>query len=306
MKNSLPRLLVLVLTLLGLTTSQLFAQLGLKSVGSVQEKDGPMQVTVVFTEPVDPTTATAIANYNLGAGVTINAITMMTGLPAIDEPGNNPDSLRGRVIDNQCAVLEVTGLGSAKTTVTVNNVKNAAGTLTIPADTKMDFNPSGYSWCEVARIYTKASDPGWQAPGHRKGKVIADSDNGFDIFNNGRAGWAGEDEFTFVYKPVDGNFDFKSRIEFQDFSSQWARAGIMVRERLDDGAADGAMGRYCTSHTDPPTAFDNDTSPGGVIAETTLSSPTIGSMPTAPRRLAAAARGRSIPTPGSASSGRAM
>ncbi len=259
----------LVVTILGLTSSQLCAQLGIKSVGSVQKKDGPMQVTVVFSGPVDPVTGAAIASYNLGAGVTINAASMMTGLPGLSEPGNGDPPLRGRVINNQCAVLEVTGLGTATTTLTVSGVKNAALTETL--NTTTTFVPSGYTWVEMGRMYTQSSDPGWTAPGHREGKVISDSTNGFDLFNNGRTGWAGTDEFTFAYKPVTGDFEFKSRLEFADSASRWSRAGIMVRERIDQGTTPGCFSRYMTAHADPPRAF-SDTAAGVVAGNNTYES----------------------------------
>ena len=261
MKNQFLKTLTLAVILLGLTTSPLCAQLGIKSVGSVQKKDGPMQVTVVFSEPMDPATAAAIGNYDLGAGVTINAASMMTGLPGLNEPGNGDPPLRGRVIDNQCVVLEVSGLGAATTTLTVSGIKSADLSQTLSTSTT--FVPSGYSWCDIARIYTNSSNPGWVAPGRRAGKVVSDSDNGFDIFNNGRTGWAGEDEYTFVYKQVSGDFDFKSRMEFADYASRWSRAGIMVRERLDDGVPEGCQGRYLTAHADPPRSWtSNDAGEG--------------------------------------------
>jgi hypothetical protein len=271
MKKPFLRMFVLVLTLLGLTSSQLLAQLAIKSVGSVQKKGGPMQVTVAFSQPVDPTTGGNLANYSLGAGVTINTATMLTGLPGLSDPGNGDPPLRGRIIDNQCVILEVTGLGTAKTTLTVSNVKSLDGALTIAPNTTYDFVPSGYSWTEIARIYTKSSDPGWVSPGHREGKVISDSTNGFDIFNNGRAGWAGEDEFTFAYKEVTGDWTFQSRLEFADSASRWSRAGIMVRERLDDGVAEGCQSRYMTAHADPPRAF-SDTAAGVVAGNNTYES----------------------------------
>jgi hypothetical protein len=240
------------LGVIGLGAAQLQGALAIKSAGSVQKLGGPMQVTVVFTEPVDPTTGAVTANYQLSSG-TVSAVTLMTGLPAEGDLGNGANPPGGRVVDNQCAVLEVTGLGTASTTVTVNGVKNKDGSSTLTGGTKT-FVPSGYTWCDTGII----------AADRKEGKVIAVGDEGFDIFNNGATAWAGRDEFTFVYKEITGDFDYKARVEFADYGSQWSRSGIMVRERTDVGSEPGKFGRYVTMHTDPTRAFDNDAA--GVIA----------------------------------------
>lgn len=257
MQHKLLHTSLIALGVIGLCAAQLQGALAIKSAGSVQKLDGPMQVTVVFTEPVDATTGANKANYSLGAGVTVNNVVLMTGLPAEGDLGNGANPPGGRVVDNQCAVLEVTGLGTASATVTVNGVKNAAGTETLTAATKT-FTPSGYTWCEVGII----------AADRKEGKVIAIGDEGFDIFNNGATAWAGRDEFTFVYKEVTGDFDFKARVEFADYGSQWSRSGILVRERTDVGSEPGKFGRYVSMHTDPVFAF-SDTA-GTVIAGNNL------------------------------------
>lgn len=253
MKIQFAKLTVLVAAIASLTGSQLLAQLAIKSAGSVQKKGGPMEVTVVFTETVDPATAQDITKYSMG-GVTVNKATLMTGLPALNEPGNGDDPPSGRVIDNQCVVLEVSGLGTANTTLTVNGVMNTAKTETLNNASKT-FVPSGYSYVEVAQA--PYSSP---APGRKAGKVIANSDQGFDIFNNGRTAWGNEDEFTFVYKEVTGDFDLQARVEFADFGSRWSRSGIIVRERLDDGTtpSEGCMSRYVTMHSNPNRSFTSN------------------------------------------------
>src|ERR1043166_1252069 len=95
------------------------------SVGSVRH-DGGTQVPVVFSVPVEEASGTNTANYTFTGGVATTGASLMTGLPV----ANAPDVLinpapGGRVFDNQCVVLTVTGLASnATTTITVQNVKD--------------------------------------------------------------------------------------------------------------------------------------------------------------------------------------
>ena len=45
---------------------------------------------------------------------------------------------------------------------------------------------------------------------------------------------------TFVYEQVTGDFDKKLRVEYQDLSSQWARAGLIARDVTNFGGVDRA------------------------------------------------------------------
>src|SRR5439155_3075023 len=95
-----------------------------QSVGSSQHVTASStnaEVTVVFTRPVTPASGGNLANYTFSAGVTKISVAMMTGLPASTDLGvaENP-APGGRVVDNQCAVLTVSGLAQgASTTITV-------------------------------------------------------------------------------------------------------------------------------------------------------------------------------------------
>jgi hypothetical protein len=85
--------------------------------------------------------------------------------------------------------------------------------------------------------------------------------NGFDVYSDGISEWATYDEATFVYEEVTGDFDKKLRVEFQDLSSQWARAGLIARDvtnfgatrdqQTGTGANDGNAGRYQKVHVNP-------------------------------------------------------
>src|SRR6266568_1627109 len=194
-----------------------------KSVGSVRH-GADTQVTVVFTDPVDPVSGATPGNYTFTGGITVTGASMMTGLPAADAVGvaENP-APAGRVVNNQCAVLTVTGLAAdADATITIKGVKDTATPPNTIPDTTVTFKDSGYKWAESG---TPAL----------AGKVIAVGTNGFDIFSAGSAQWAAYDEVVIVYKETTGDFDLKARVEFQDFSSHWVRAGVMASEALNEG-----------------------------------------------------------------------
>jgi len=96
--------------------------------------------------------------------------------------------------------------------------------------------------------------------------VVPVAPNGFDVYSDGVAEWATYDETTFAFQPVTGNFDKKLRVEYQDGSSEWARAGLVVRDgtnvfgmdqttQTGSGATappyDGLAGRYQKCHVNP-------------------------------------------------------
>src|SRR5438093_903010 len=257
MKPPAQKTLVLVLLATGLSVFGAPAYaVNVKSVGSVRNGTNT-QVTVVFTDPVDPVSGATPGNYTFTGGIAVTGASMMTGLPAADAVGvaENP-APAGRVVNNQCAVLTVTGLAAdASATITIQNVKDTATPPNTIAPTTITFKDSGYKWAESG---TPALP----------GKVIAVGTNGFDIFSAGSAEWAAYDEVVVVYKETTGDFDFKARIEFQDFSSHWARAGVMAREVLNVGENTAKQAtnasRYASVHGNPNMDF-NENGPSPLI-----------------------------------------
>src|SRR5437879_11187160 len=111
----------------GFSSVTVKAQLTVRSVGSVRHATDA-QVTILFSAPVDQTTATTPGNYTFPAGITVTGASLMTGLP----PANSIDIAQnpapnGRAFDNECVVLTVTGLASnATTSVTIQGVQDRA------------------------------------------------------------------------------------------------------------------------------------------------------------------------------------
>ena len=236
--------------------------LTVRTVGSVQKgTNGPIEVTVVFSEPVDVATGSQITNYTLGTG-TITAATVVTGLPAADligVDGYTPPS--GRAFDGMLVVLTATGVPtSGANSLTVRNIKDRGAPQTTITTATIPFTDSGYKWVETGMLGTSA------LPGH----VVAINTNGFDLYSSGTTQWANYDEVTYAFKEVTGDFDYSARVEFQDVSSVWARAGIMLREDLDVGEPNppdtvpGTFGRYVDMHANPVTSF-NEAGPTPIL-----------------------------------------
>ncbi|MHB1306054.1 MAG: immunoglobulin domain-containing protein [Limisphaerales bacterium] len=198
----------------------------LVGAGAVPSQTGTtFDVGVSFDEAVTAATAGNVANYTLSAG-------SLTGIKVYDgSPG---------------VVLTASGLAVGGTyTVTVANVKDTTGnTMT---STAKEFKVSGMKWGVV----------GGNEAGLGNG-VLAVEENGFDVYSDGIGEWGSYDEATFVYEEVTGDFDKVVRVEFQDASSQWARAGLIAREVTNFGVdrttqEAGEAGRYQKVHVNPVT-----------------------------------------------------
>jgi hypothetical protein len=255
MKTKRMRFVSSMILLAGLCSFQVAAQtLQVKSVGSIRTQAGQTQVMVVFTKPVDSATGTDLANYTFTGGVTATGAALLTGLPSLNTVGilENP-APTGRIQNNECVILTVTGLAAgASSSVSIENVEDLDGNP-IEAVTK-EFTDSGYTYVDVG------VHPG-------PGKVIPIGTDGFDIFSNGQTQWAAHDQITVAYKEVTGDFDLVARVEFQDWSSRWARAGMVARESLNAGDTEATQAttasRYVSIHANPAQCW---TDPGGLAA----------------------------------------
>lgn len=187
------------------------------------DKGNTYDVGVTFDEPVDAVSASAQGNYSLSAG-TITGIKFYPGSPGV--------------------VLKASGLTPGNTyTVTVQNVADALGNKMTSASKSFTISPM--KWGVVGGNELGAGNA-----------VIPVGSNGFDIYSDGMTEWATYDETTFVYEEITGDFDKVLRVEYQDQSSQWARAGLIVRDVLNFGVGRdeqgaGAAGRYQKVHVNP-------------------------------------------------------
>ena len=178
-------------------------------VGAILNKDNvSYDVGIEFDEDVDQASAAVQANYSLSSG-TVTGIKFYPKSPGV--------------------VLTVTGLkAGATSTLTVKNVADAKGNRL--TSTTKDFTVGKLAWGVVGGDRLKLDNG-----------VVTVGNNGFDIYSDGGTEWNNYDEATFVYEQVTGNFDKVLRVEYQDSSSQWARAGLIARDVTNFGVNDAAQ-----------------------------------------------------------------
>ena len=208
------------------------------TVGAMQDATaGIVDVGVGFDKPMDDVSASTLANYSISSG-TITGLTWNSN--RFTANSQNPVAM----VRKQTALLKVSGLTGTSGTLTIKNVKDiygntlASATLPFTVDTTMKWGVVGGN-----------ESGGWNA-------VVPVQANGFDVYSDGTGEWGSYDETTFVYEQVKGDFDKKLRVEYQDGSSQWARAGIIVRDVTNFGVGseaqtNGLAGRYQKMHVNP-------------------------------------------------------
>ena len=204
-----------------------------KIVSSGALKHGTdFDVAVLFDEKVTPSTIVA-ANFTLSGG-TIKSVRHI-------ENSSTLSSFQ------QGAVITASGLTAGSSyTVTVKNVSDLKGNKITSADSS--FKASSMTWAALGSGDT-AEFPA---------AALAVGDTGFNLNSGGNAFWGTSDDVTFVYEEVTGDFDKVVRVEGQDASSQWARAGLHARETLATGA--GEASRYQQVHANPTIKADGSAS----------------------------------------------
>ena len=246
---------------IGLTGVPDAHSLEVRSVGSLIDKaSGNRVVQVTFDEELNAGGADT-GLYSLSDG-TIVSSTLVTGLPPADNYVTDgfvsPISpIDGRPLDNAVVELIVSGLtDGASYDITIDGVMSADGD-SLSATTR------SFTATTFHRIVIGGNDTGVRAAGN----AIMVGDDGIDVVSNGATMWSNYDEADAGLMPIDGAFDKKARIAYQDVASQWTRAGLIVREDLDEsrertGNAENedpdGFGRYVTSHANREADFNDD------------------------------------------------
>jgi hypothetical protein len=201
------------------------------SAGSVKRGTG-FEIGVGFNEALDPTTAGASANYTLSKG-SVTAVRF--------EPYATPINATAPVEVKGAVVLETSGLAVGdNVTVTVTGVADLKGNpIPAPGQSKVVPVTGKMTWVAVGGSEyiegTTPADWGQDAAKYYDNAVALETDKDFDLVSGGTANWDAYDEATFAYEEIIGDFDRIVRVEYQDPSSQWARAGIQARTALDEG-----------------------------------------------------------------------
>jgi hypothetical protein len=185
---------------------------------------GTMDVGVTFDEPLDATSAGTVGNYAISAG-TISGLKYYPTSPGV--------------------VLTVSGLTAGTAySVTVTGVADVNGNHITSANLPGTY--SSMHWGVVGGDELQLGNG-----------VVAVGPNSFDVYSDSIGEWAAYDEATFVYEQVTGDFDKELRVEYVDPASQWARAGLIVRDVTNFGVdrngqtTNSLAGRYQKVHVQP-------------------------------------------------------
>lgn len=212
-------------------------------------KGTTIEVGVGFDENVDPTTASTLANYTLSKGT-------ITGLryEKYAHSDGSPFFQLGTAgpFIGASVVLTTTGLAAGdNVTVTVKNVKDVKGNTMPAAGESQAFQVSGkMKWAAMGGDdYLQGETAGMNIdpdPALWPDDVVAVGAADFDLVSSGTSNWNNYDEATFVYEEITGDFDKVVRVEYQDPTTQWARAGMCATPSADEGVtradvAGGAM-----------------------------------------------------------------
>jgi hypothetical protein len=218
------------------------------SVGSLQNQLAGSEIGVIFNKPLNGTSAATLGNYSLDNGATVTAaywVTNSSGFTAIfPDLSRVPDREQG-------VVLSVSALNPATAYhLTVQNVQdylgNTMGSVTLPAV------QSPYTWVSLGVTGTNDANPNGI-----ENNALAVGSNSWNLVNGGNAFWGTEDDITFIYQPITGDFDKTEQVEWNDPSSNWARTGILAREDVNPANAIGlTVPRYQSVISDPETKFD--------------------------------------------------
>ncbi len=216
------------------------------SAGAIQgPSPGTVSIGVGFNKTVSDVSGSLPSNYSISSG-TIASFTWCTNRFTTDS--QNPLVM----IRKQSALLTVTGF-SGSGTVTVKNISDSYGNILTSTNLPVTV-ASNLTWGVVGANELG----GWNV-------AVPVGPGAFDVYSDGFAEWGTYDETTFVYEQITGDFDKKLRVQYQDGSSEWARAGLIARDVLNLGVNaatqtgsgntappyDGTAGRYQKCHVNP-------------------------------------------------------
>ena len=179
-------------------------------------------IGITFNEPISPETATVAANYSV-SGKTVQSVTQT---------------------DNSRVVLtlnsDISIGGNAE--VTVKNVADLSGNI-IAADTVVT--------AEAEFLLANTGKPFVAGTGELLGG------DKFRLNNQGLFDWDKYDEDTLLCKNLTGDFDIRIRVLNQSPATFDARAGLEIRESLDQGSQTNHS-RYVAIHHRPLEQMDWD------------------------------------------------
>jgi hypothetical protein len=210
----------------------------LLSAGSLTTFTGGDEVSLTFDEALAASSVATLSNFTLNNGATVTGARIVPNSSGLDTTESG-------------IILTATGITPGNTyTVTVQGVTDVPGNPITPAQSKT-FTASAFSWVSIGDTIAGVSN-----------EALALGTNDFNLVNGGNSFWGTDDDITMVYEKVTGDFDRQTQVEWNDPSSNWARAGISARESLNNGGnttdvnGDNPGSRYQMILSDPMTKFD--------------------------------------------------
>ena len=175
-----------------------------RTLAGALAKDGRWEVSIDFPAEVARSSIVQVGNYSFPNADYISI-----------------QRIRYVPLDN-AIILTVTGLVTNDLySVKIENLYDLKGEP-LP-DVTESFSARAMSWVAVGgQELLYAYD------------TVSVGGSGFDLISGGSEMRDIYDESTFVFERVEGNFDKKVRVSLQEASSAAARAGLMVREALDE------------------------------------------------------------------------
>lgn len=210
-----------------------------------------IEVDIIVNKPLTASTSLNLANFALSHG-TVTAARYETNSSGLD-------SLQTAV------VLSTTGLTNGGSyNLTVGGLVDYLGNVqTTPATAA--FTVSKMTWVKLGYSLYDYTQPEGSGNNLENDAYSVDSNGGFNIVSGGDHFWGTEDDITFVYEPVTGDFDKVVQVEYTDPASHWARTGLSVRQSLASVGADPTTGAslYQSIISDPLAQEDTSADTNG-------------------------------------------
>jgi regulation of enolase protein 1 (concanavalin A-like superfamily) len=164
-------------------------------------------IVVAFSTPMDPVLLGQASTYILPAGLSILNVVVNTN-------------------DYKSVALAVSGNITLPITVKINSLNGAGGGLPV-ANTSVALSKPELVDSDIGNPGVDPAVPGAMYP---------QGPNAYTITAEGSDIWGSADGFNFAYEQKTGDFDVVVRVIGEKHTSNWAKAGLMVREGLDAGS----------------------------------------------------------------------
>lgn len=198
---------------------------------------GTTNVQIIYSEPVEASSATNLANYAFTNGLPVTRAILNA--------------------DNQTVTLTTAALSyGSNYLIVINNVRDRASVPnTIAANTTVTFSALPY----VPQDLGNPSVP----------SLVTTAGNGVNVTAAGADFGGSFDQGNFSYQSISGNFDIAARVAGLSLSDIFAKAGLMARETLN------ANSRFAAAFTTPAMngSFFEWRDPAGGIAASAGSLP---------------------------------